>query len=283
MLGVCLVASGLIWKYKGVPARLPSYLDGALMAAAEFNWKPSDCWNLPNAEAKPASSYACVLGNTKVIAPAFVLWGDSHVFQFIDVLRAELNEKTLAGFAFHRPGCEPRTPKQSQADICDVHNAEVLRFLEQTPSIRTVVIAIRQNEPGRVDRATDEARRLLGMGYRVIFLGPLPEAKRAVVQEWTTTQLRRRTPVLEMSISRDAPSRVESFNQRLSHWKNATSAIKENQNQRFSAIDLTDAFCDQARCWLVHEGVSLFSDADHLTHAGARRVTPLLLGALGGG
>ncbi len=279
MLTVCLIASGLIWKYKGVPERLPPYLKGAIMAADEVN----DCRGPLNAENKQASAFACVLGNTRVIPPTFVLWGDSHVFQFIDTLRSELEGKPLSGFAFHHPGCEPRRPNPSKNDLCDVRNIEVLHLLEQTPSIRTVVIAIRQNDRQRVERAIEETRRLLDKGYQVIFLGPLPEAKRAVAQEWATMQLRLRKPVLEITISRDAESRVESFNKRLIHWRNATSTIRAVQTGRLVTIELTDAFCDKTQCWFVHDGVGLFRDADHLTYAGARRVTPLLLRALEGG
>lgn len=276
---VFAVTGTAIWKQDGVPARLPAYLAGANVASQSYSPIDKRCWDLPRAE-KPAPFYACDLGSPNAVAPSVVLWGDSHSLHFLEVLRSALDGGSTSGFLFHRPGCEPAFPDRSRGDACDAHNEEVLHRIEQTPSIKTVVISIRQNDPRRVDRAWETVQRLLEKNYRVVFLGPLPEAKRAVAQEWAATQLLWRKPVMEMTLARDAPSRIQSFNQRLTYWRQAAAALKTRYAGHLVAIDLTDTFCDASQCWFVRDGVGLFRDADHLTPAGADRVVPLLLQAL---
>lgn len=271
------VAGVVIWTQDGVPSRLPAYLNGAITAShfePPFNKR---CWDLPRAV--PNSFFACDFGASSD-KPSVVIWGDSHSLHFLEVMRKALDEGPVAGYLFHRPGCEPAFRDQPRGDICDIHNEEVLQRIETTPSLKTVIIAIRQNDPARVDRAWKAAERLLEKKYQVIFLGPLPEAKRAVAQEWTTTQLLRRTPVMDMTLARDTPTRVESFNHRLNHWRATASSMKARYPDKLVALDLTDTFCDANQCWFVRNGVGLFWDADHLTLAGAGLVLPAILRAM---
>lgn len=276
---VFAVTGTAIWKQDGVPARLPAYLEGANLASNSYSPIDKRCWDLPRA-VKPAPFYACDLGSPDAVAPSVVVWGDSHSLHFLEVLRSAFDGGRTSGFLFHRSGCEPAFPDQSRGDACDAHNEEVLHRIEQTPSIKTIVVSIRQNDPHRVDRASETVQRLLEKNYRVVFLGPLPEAKRAVAQEWAATQLLWRKPVMEMTLARDALTRVQSFNQRLTYWRQAAAALKTRYAGQLVAIDLTNTFCDANRCWFVRDGVGLFRDADHLTPAGAASVLPLLLQAL---
>ncbi|CAN5642089.1 acyltransferase family protein [soil metagenome] len=275
---VTFAAVGIaVWGQKGIVSRLPAYVQGAYIAS-QWNASPPDrCSDLPRAE-KPGTFYACDVGDPKVNAPSFAIWGDSHSRQYLESLRGALDGSSIAGYLFHQPGCEPLVHAGSSG--CDIHNDEVLQRIEQTPSIRTVVLAIRHNDPPRVDRTRDMARLLLEKNYRVIFLGPLPEAKRPVPQQWAASQLLYRKAVTEISVARDAPSRVRSFNERLDYWRKATAPLTATYPNNFVALDLTDAFCDQTRCWVVRDGVGLLRDADHLTLAGANRALGLMLKAL---
>jgi peptidoglycan/LPS O-acetylase OafA/YrhL len=266
-----------IWTHDGVPSRLPTYLNGAITAAHFEPPLNKRCWDLPRA--LPNSSWACDFG-VPSDKPGIAIWGDSHSLQFLEVLRGALDKSPVSGYLFHRPGCEPAFPDQPRGDICDAHNEEVLQRIDNTPSIKTVIIAIRQNELIRVDRAWKAAERLLEKDYKVIFLGPLPEAKRAVAQEWATTQLFGRTPVMEMTLARDVTTRVQSFNERLIHWRTTASSMKTRYPGKLVTLDLTDTFCDASQCWFVRDGVGLFWDADHLTLAGAGLVLPALLKAM---
>ena len=267
-----------IWKQDGVPSRLPSYLNGAISASNSQPQLNKRCSDLPRAV--PNSFFVCDFGISSD-KPSLAIWGDSHSLHLLEALREALDKDPVSGYLFHRPGCEPNFQDQPRGgDICDIHNEEVLKRIENTPSIKTVIIAIRQNDPVRVDRAWKTVQRLLEKNYKVIFLGPLPEAKRAVAQEWAATQLLWRKPVMEMTLARDAPTRVQSFNQRLIHWRTTASSMKTRYPKRLVALDLTDTFCDANQCWLVRDGVGLFRDADHLTLAGAGLVLPALLHAI---
>lgn len=265
------LAGVVIWVNKGMPARLPTYLEGAYLASRTP--KDEGCWKLPRAEMLDV----CDLGNPKATAPTVALVGDSHAQQLRDAFRDSLEGKQLSGYSFQYPLCEPAFPSQAAGGVCDSHNEDMFSLIERTPSIKTLVITIRQNNTLRVDRTIETIHRLLDKDYRIIFLGPLPEARRAVVQEWASTQFMWRKPVMEMAIARDAPSRIESYNQRLAYWRKATTGLEARYPGRFVALDLTDTFCDRAKCWFVREGVGILRDTDHLTLTGARLATSAIL------
>jgi peptidoglycan/LPS O-acetylase OafA/YrhL len=279
-LVLCVTVGTFIWTQNGLPSRLPDYVQGAQLATRFRPRLDEHCWKLPRAGEKKDALYACDLGNPKSVVPSVALWGDSHSLQFLEPLQSAVDGGAMSGYLFHRPGCEPSFPAPGSTDPCDIHNEEVLRQITGTPSIRTLVIAIRHNDPRRVDRTMEAARRMLDKNYRVVFLGPLPEARRAVAQEWATVQLLRRQPVMEMTLERDATTGVQSFNQRLAHWRQSAAVLQLAYPGSFVALDVTDRFCDASRCWLVRDGKGLFGDADHLTPIGAAEVLPALLSAL---
>ena len=64
------------------------------------------------------------------------------------------------------------------------------------------------------------------------------------------------------------------------YWRSGIASLNARFNDRLVTVDLNDVFCDPEKCWFVHDGIGLFSDADHLTPAGAQRVMPKLLTAL---
>ena len=121
---------------------------------------------------------------------------------------------------------------------------------------------------------------LLERNYKVVFLGPLPGAQRPVASECAATQLLWRKPITEMTLNRNDPTRVDSYNQRFNYWRSGIASLNARFNDRLVTVDLNDVFCDPEKCWFVHDGIGLFSDADHLTPAGAQRVMPKLLTAL---
>jgi hypothetical protein len=180
---------------------------------------------------------------------------------------------------FHGPGCEPYLGEMEDP-ACAAHNALVMRSLEQTKSIRTIVISIRQNNPQRVQRAWDTAGALLQRGWRVVFLGPLPEGQKAVAQEWAARELQSRHEIRDVTIPVDAVTRVASYADRLAVWRSEAAAMQARDPAQLIAPDLGPLFCDARQCWLVRDGVGLFRDADHLTDAGAQRVLPAILDAV---
>jgi hypothetical protein len=262
-----------ITRTDGMPRRLPDYLEGARTAAAQ-NEKLEQCWDLPGASPR-LPRYACDVGAPREMRPTFAVWGDSHALQYMGALRRAVGPLGISGFLFHWPGCEPAFPDQARGDACDAHNAQVLHLIESTPSISTVVIAIRQNDTGRVDRSMRTAERLLEKNYRVVFVGPLPEARSAVAQEWARAELLRREAIPEMTIARTAQTRVASFDERLAYWQRGVTALAARHPGKLATLDLSDLFCDAGRCWLVRDGVANLRDA-----FGARQVVPRIASAL---
>ncbi|WP_427911520.1 SGNH hydrolase domain-containing protein [Ramlibacter sp. MMS24-I3-19] len=274
-------------KTDGMPARLPAYAHAAVLASLN-EAHPTRCRRLHGVPANDPD--ACDVGLSGTDAPTFAVWGDSHALQYLDALREATDRSGIAGQLFHFPGCEPAAePGGFGGAACDTHNAHVLGYIDSTPSIRTVLVVLRQNDPGRVDRAWRAVDALVARGRRVVVLGPTPEAHRAVAQEWLALELLHRRPVPEMSIGRgeslvDARTSrpVDSYDTRLARWQAQARAALARHGDRIEAIDLTPLFCDASRCWLVRGGVGMLRDTDHLTTAAARRVLALALPTLTG-
>jgi peptidoglycan/LPS O-acetylase OafA/YrhL len=274
VLAGLVVFGAVVSRTDGLPQRLPAYLQGAHVAALH-DQKLDGCRQLPGAPARE-DPYACELGPVKAVAPTFAVWGDSHALRYMDALRRSLDGTARSGLLFHRPGCEPAPAGRSGHAACDVHNREVARVIAANPSVRTIVIAIRHKDPPRVDHAWDAAQELLAAGYRVVFLGPLPEAGRALAQDWAAAQMRGRRAIDEVTIAREQPTQVESFDARRQHWHERAEPLAAKYPGRLVALDLSELFCDPKRCWLVRGGVGLLRDTDHLTDAGVELVLPRL-------
>ena len=278
-----------VWMSKtdGLPERLPAYAHGAVLASLN-EAHPTRCRRLPGVPANDPD--ACDVGRSPPDAPTFAVWGDSHALQYLDALREAADRSGAAGQLFHFPGCEPAAePGGFGGAACDAHNAQVLGAIDGTPSIRTVLVVLRQNDPHRVDRAWRAVDALVARGLRVVVLGPTPEAHRAVAQEWLALELLHRRPVPEMSIGRgeslvDARTTrpVDPYDVRLARWQAQARAAQARHGDRIQPIDLTPLFCDDTRCWLVRGGVGMLRDTDHLTTAAARRVLALAMPSVTG-
>lgn len=274
-----LLAAVVVSRTGGLPIRLPSYFDLEGVVKAEKTPDTKACWQLPGTQ-EERHIWGCDLGESHT-QPTVVVWGDSHSLQLLEPLQLQFERTGTTGLLFHYPACEPSFSGHSSGGTgCDNHNAAVVRLLKKTPSVRTVLISIRQNETSRVNRAAEAAAVLLSRGYKVVFLGPLPEAPRPVAQEWAKRQFIEREALRQLEVARDARTRVASFDERLSVWRKVTADLQQRFPTRFTPVELTDSFCGMAKCWLVKDGVALLRDADHLTYDGANIVVLQVAAAL---
>jgi hypothetical protein len=62
-----------------------------------------------------------------------------------------------------------------------------------------------------------------------------------------------------------------------------TVAAGRAASDRVRLVDLTDHFCDAARCYAVVGGAQVYFDGDHMTGQFSRSLAPFLLEGIGGG
>ncbi len=278
-LGVFVLAGAGVWAYKGAPARLPSYLQGASTAAQMPNHDRLACWELPRAP-KAGQKLTCSLGSTETVTPTFAIWGDSHANHLQDAMREALVGKPLSGYVFALGGCMPALASEPVGGACDAHNEGAWNVIAGHKSIRTIVIAVRAKDEAWEAGALQTIRGLLARNYRVIYLGPLPEGTSEVASQWAADQLTQRRPIANVVIGRDQATRVQGYQQRLARWQAQVAPLAQQFPGQFLPLDVSSRFCDEAQCWLVKDGVGYLRDADHLTVAGARLVSDDLMGQI---
>ena len=269
------------------PARLPDYVQGAARAADDIG-RTSVCRDGLD-RLRHGEPVGCELGDAARPQPVFAMWGDSHARHYFESLDRAARLEHLRGQMFTGAGCRPTAPRPASSHPCDQHNQHVWDSLARTPSITTVVIAIRQNAPGQVPEGMAAARELLARNYRVIFLGPTPEATWTLPQEWAAEQLRegratagysiaRSARTHRLTLARDAATQfLDSYDDRLAEWQALVASEVPRHGGRLVAPDLAPLFCDAERCWLARDGVGLLRDQNHLTLAGADRVAPAVV------
>jgi hypothetical protein len=167
---------------------------------------------------------------------------------------------------------------EAEASSCVAWNHEIVSWLQQTPSISTLVVSAAALLPmARTPGVTEHATRVAG------FLGAwsaLPSSVTRVIvlrdppSELVTThdcvqraQRRRRPPGRACAIPRHRalPSDAEVAAARRLHAHGA------------SVVDLSAHFCDARRCFPVVGGVLVHKDTNHLTQLFARTLGPYLL------
>lgn len=227
----------------------------------------------------------CTMG----AAPDMLVWGDSFSQQLIPALVAS-GESNLAqaskGQCAPLPGLAPvdRDATMPFARDCLAFNASVLEYLRRTPSIRVVVLSgnyARHAQPGtqtlradgRLRAATsadlvavqrDMARSIRAMGKRVVIVtGP-------VAAQFDVGQCHVRrpdglptvSPAPDCAIPRDARARSAA-------WADAlfSGFLRGGQTP---VVRLDRMLCpDPAQCPSALDGVVLYRDAHHLSHAGS--------------
>ena len=293
-------------KAGGWPARFGQDTRVVLDTAGDKDRHPSRCMSSGDKIVRPAE--ACVLG-TAGAPPTVLLWGDSHAM----VTATGMTQSALRsgrsflfaaaadcppglGFSISEqfvPGLS-RTPSYR---FCDDYNREMLDRALSDPQIGTVVISARWSnwrigEPanpaeGDVDlrlesggvpaRSRADNRRIFEQGFfalvgklrdagkDVYLVGPVPEPSFDVPQRLYIS----RFGLIDMpgAIPRTA----------FDHRHAAALTILDQASRRFGAKVLRPdrLLCSDGTCPLVHGGVPVYFDHNHLSVDAAQRISPI--------
>lgn len=244
----------------------------------------------------------CLLGSADT-PPKFLVWGDSHASAILPAFREAAEETGITGFAALRGGCLPLLGYRlvhSIADDCAAHVQHTLEYVRRS-NIDTVFLAARWTlpveesmygfEPGHPYKLTSYPdpgkfhgnpavlRNALGMtlealrgsAKEVVIVGPVPEIGWHVPH---TLAQRSRFGALLPAIAIQPPLiQVQDRNQR-------TLSILREAARRYGARLLLpqEVLCSATEgCLVLDDDLPLYFDSHHLTTAGARRLTPLLI------
>ena len=298
---VALVAcvAGLADLGKGLPWRLDPA--AAAIASASFE-KFQNAKTCPQLSPKNVQlGMSCVPG-TKDIPVSVILWGDSHARAIFAGFKSAANAAGINVGGLFKDGCPPldgvtNADKADRKD-CNAFREAVFEAVAGNKAITTVIIAARWGyyangtrfggeagdnyfmrdsqtvTPSHAENAAVFARglrrtvsRLQMMGKTVALIGPVPEIGVNVPNALAREIMRGKTLGFQ-------PARA-AFD--------ARQALVVAQFAEFERAGIRVAYphlvlCGAAhpQCRVSNDGQSLYADDDHLSHAGAALLVPML-------
>jgi hypothetical protein len=200
----------------------------------------------------------------------FALVGDSHAAHWRTALADVARAEHWRGFALTRNSCPFSSVRPSFAQpfaaACTRFAHDVADWLTRHPAVHTVFVAEEAGDAGSFADAVQGYlaawQTLPASVQRVVILRDTPTARPDVLSCVTRATRRHRPP---------GPACAEPIATALPPDP-AMAAAAQEPSPRFQSIDLTDFFCDGAKCFPVVGGVLVYLDQNHLT--------PLFVGTL---
>lgn len=302
--GVAMVAMSGFGIATMVTGGFPSRVDDevrALMAAATDR-RPLD-WDC--AEVTPAAVVAgklCRIGSN-IVAPSFVVWGDSHARVLADAVGAAAARQERSGLLAIRSACAP-LPGVRRADHgarrqCPEFNEAVISAIESRPEIVDVILTGRwallaegvryARETGpTVYLADAQSRRPSLAENRRVFdrslRSTVERLRRAGKRVWIVSSVPEvgwdvpSTLARAHRFGRDlqiAPTR-QQFLARQAFVLETLESLALTQGVTVLRPDA--ALCPGANCAVIAQGRPLYFDGHHLTLHGAALLEPLFEG-----
>lgn len=293
---VVFIVSGAVELGKGFPGRMPADVLALFEAAGD------ERADLDNCIGQFQQGDLCEIGvlSRETAENNILLWGDSHagaVSPGLDTIAAEFG---LGGSVAFKAACAPLLDvvrvDMGQDHACDVFNSSIIKMLRDRDDYPVVVLAARwalvaegtgapgeRRDPiilrrsGDFDsrggiaenfavfeeallRTVDEIRKT---GRQVIILASVPEIG------WNVPQILGNAKLMSTGLP-DGPS-LRDVKRRNIRVDRVIHRAAEAPGVR--AIDLAPGFC-APDCVVQAEGRPLYSDDDHLSTFGARRLIP---------
>ena len=299
-------ATGIvILRLEGIPGRLPAQVQDVLAAKRDSSpFFHADCFsdNQTLAAGRPVAGpdMGCAIGVRNRPSPGFAVWGDSHAAAMAPAIDAAALRRRQSGVFLGRAGCPPlldydNTSSQAvRREACREHNTAAFQII-QDMRVRLVFLIARW------------PREVLGSenGNEGPFYDPAAQAPTAdrsaqvsAALDATLTRLAApgRRVVLVMDVPEpgyDVPlalarAALQGLDARVNPARQAVKARQRLARQALQAVaarhgslivDPLPAFCDDALCHVERDGVSRYTDSDHLTQRAARELAPLFEGA----
>lgn len=245
----------------------------------------------------------CFMGRAGV-APDIFLWGDSHAHAVASAVDRVADRQGRGVELYSRPGCIPVAGIALEPDAagCGSMADDILARLLKEPKGQVVILTARWSralegelDPDRLAlpmRLTDRFRRILDhdeqrrlltaqikktittlvdYGHTVVLVYPIPEHLLSVPRTLAKRAIRGLRPSSYFLPFEDYLERQDDMLEFFDSLPTGHSLITIRPQQ---------ALCPQGRCLAYADGSPLYKDGDHLSLAGAAKLTPLFAKAL---
>lgn len=246
-------------------------------------------------ECDSAGSFTPLKNCTTTRFPETILWGDSYAMHVAEILRNREGGLLQAT----KSGCAPAIgiahiasdvgQGRAWAEDCIKFNRDVHRFLLETDTIKTVVLAslfdqilgtreigvVEEGNQLKVKQLTFEyglsryiktVQQLVNQGLDVVIVGPTPSVGLNFMAciERKESSLLIFGPFSDCEFSRAAAGEFRALTVR------AISELRDVVGVRF--VNFFDIFCDELTCKAEIDDILLFRDSGHISNAGAHYI-----------
>jgi peptidoglycan/LPS O-acetylase OafA/YrhL len=294
------VFSGASTETNGMPQRFRPDVAKIVSQDVPVSGTRAHCFGI--APAKVTAKSLCSLGATQTEKASFVLWGDSHAEVIVPEVGDIAKKSGRRGLFAGSPSCAPLLGvDRYDAPQCRAFNDQVLSVILAHKEITTVILMARWgknaagtaygdegngfvpigDDLGRARKPADNAAifarglyrtvfALRAAGRQVLLIGPVPEIG------WTVPQVLARLAQEHKDAAVAPPD--SAFYQREANVLPLFRALAAENG--VSAVFPHDFLCRDGRCAVRDEGIPLYRDEHHLSPYGARKLEPLLSGAI---
>jgi len=203
--------------------------------------------------------------------PRVILWGDSNAMMWGEALGRQLGPRGMLQAT--RPSCAPMygefvnphadAARARSLELCRAFNADVLAYVERTPSIEIVVLSSSYAQPAQLQASyVVLARELRAAGKRVVMLGPIPFTG----DDYAQCQERL---IRGLVSDEEADCRFPETEWRRRRRHVLAYLDRAAAEAAIPVVWPTTAMCAEAVCVTRRGNTLLFRDAAHLSYDGA--------------
>jgi hypothetical protein len=208
--------------------------------------------------------------------------GDSHASHWRAALAVVARRKRWRVLEIGRPHCplslaRPDSGEPVSSD-CEAWNRQVVAWLADHPSVRTVFLSANAQAPIVVPGGRGEYATRVDGFVRAWQGLPASVQRIVVIRDNPTDRTRTHDCVRSAMANRRPAGRACAVARRVVLPQDAgVTAAKRLRARGARVVDLTRYFCNRRRCLPVVGGVLVHKDVDHLTQLYARTLGPFLL------
>jgi peptidoglycan/LPS O-acetylase OafA/YrhL len=296
---ICLALGLILWRSDGLPGRFTAGFAGTADSSVPDSIRP-DCFTHTPEDVN--AGRLCSIG--AATGPAsYLLWGDSHAFNFASALAPMSAELGTRGELATRGSCPPLLEVSWPQPGCAAFNQAVMQLIDRSADIHRVIISalwasyaegslyqagagfravtplaangalrvsVEANGSAFRHALLDTVRHVTSEGKQVVLIGPVPEIGLPVPE----TVLRARRAGVAPDFG---PSR-EQFEQR---QRAVLDTLAEAAHIPGVMVILPHEILCAARCMIAAGDQPLYFDDNHLSKRGLQLLEPLLRPVVG--
>jgi peptidoglycan/LPS O-acetylase OafA/YrhL len=248
---------------------------------------PLQARNAPNAACtviqRTGLVQVCAFGTPAARATAKIaLIGDSHAMHWRGALNVVARTKGWQGLSITHASCPlsraTRDLPQPDRSRCDRWRRQTLQWLRRHPEVDTIFVAGLSGGLGVIPTRGRSGFETAVAGFAAAWRA-LPRSVRHVVVLRDTAKARAgATDCVERAMARRTPAGLACAGSRrvVLNRDPAVTAAARLRSPRIQTIDLTQFFCDRARCFPVIGGALVYKDPTHVTAVYSRTLGPFL-------